>query len=120
IAFGVPIGFALGVAGILGYWYLVGWIPALTQLYIHALEQSQNLVFVALPLFILMGQLVNHSRIAADLYDCVQKWFGRLPGGLAITSVAGCAGFGAVTGSSVAAVATIAPMSMPEMKRYKY
>jgi C4-dicarboxylate transporter, DctM subunit len=120
IAFGVPIGFALSVSGVLGYWYLVGWKPALTQLYIHAIEQSQNLIFVALPLFILMGQLVHHSRIAADLYDCVQKWFGRLPGGLAITSVAGCAGFGAVTGSSVAAVATIAPMSMPEMRRYKY
>ncbi|MSO80653.1 MAG: TRAP transporter large permease subunit [Alphaproteobacteria bacterium] len=60
------------------------------------------------------------SSIAVDLYECVEKWFGRLPGGLAITSVAGCAGFGAVTSSSVAAVATIAPMSMPEMRRYRY
>jgi tripartite ATP-independent transporter DctM subunit len=116
----VPIGFARSLAGHTGYWYMVGAKPALTQLYIHAMEQTQNLVFVALPLFVLMGQLVHHSRIAADLYDCVQKWFGRLPGGLAITSVAGCAGFGAVTGSSVAAVATIAPMAMPEMRRYKY
>ncbi|MBO6782051.1 MAG: TRAP transporter large permease [Alphaproteobacteria bacterium] len=120
IAFGVPIAFSMAIVGAGGYWILVGFKPAMTQVYINSYQKGSELVFIALPLFILMGQLVYHSRIAVDLYDCVQKWFGRLPGGLAITSVAGCAGFGAVTGSSVAAVATIAPMSMPEMRRYKY
>jgi C4-dicarboxylate transporter DctM subunit len=120
IALGVPIAFSMAVVGAGGYWMLVGFKPAITQVYINSYQKGSELVFIALPLFILMGQLVYHSRIAVDLYDCVQKWFGRLPGGLAITSVAGCAGFGAVTGSSVAAVATIAPMSMPEMRRYKY
>ena len=120
IAMGVPIAFAMAVVGAGGYWILVGYKPALTQIYMNAIQKGSELVFIALPLFVLMGQLVYHSKLAVDLYDCVQKWFGRLPGGLAITSVAGCAGFGAVTGSSVAAVATIAPMSMPEMRRYKY
>ena len=120
IAMGVPIAFSMAVVGAGGYWMMVGFKPAITQVYINSYQKGSELVFIALPLFILMGQLVYHSRIAVDLYDCVQKWFGRLPGGLAITSVAGCAGFGAVTGSSVAAVATIAPMSMPEMRRYKY
>lgn len=120
VALGVPIGFSLAIVGTAGFWYMVGLKPAITLIYVHSLAQSQNIVFIALPLFILMGQLVHHSRIAADMYDCVQKWFGRMPGGLAITSVAGCAAFGAVTGSSVAAVATIAPMAMPEMRRYKY
>jgi tripartite ATP-independent transporter DctM subunit len=120
IARGVPIAFAMAVVGAGGYWILVGYKPALTQIYMNAIQKGSELVFIALPLFILMGQLVYHSKLAVDLYDCVQKWFGRLPGGLAITSVAGCAGFGAVTGSSVAAVATIAPMSMPEMRRYNY
>ncbi len=120
IALGVPIAFSMAVVGAGGYWMMVGFKPAITQVYINSYQKGSELVFIALPLFILMGQLVYHSRIAVDLYDCVQKWFGRLPGGLAITSVAGCAGFGAVTGSSVAAVATIAPMSMPEMRRYKY
>src|SRR3546814_13068908 len=89
-----------------------------TQLQMNAVQKGMQFTMVALPMFILMGQLVYHARIAEDLYDCVQKWFGRMPGGLAITSVAGCACFGAVTGSSVAAVATIAPMCMPEMRRY--
>jgi tripartite ATP-independent transporter DctM subunit len=120
IALGVPIAFSMAVTGIAGYWVLVGWKPALTQIYINAVDKGGDIVFIALPLFILMGQLVYHSNLAVDLYDCLQKWFGRLPGGLAITSVAGCAGFGAVTGSSVAAVATIAPMSMPEMRRHNY
>jgi C4-dicarboxylate transporter DctM subunit len=120
IALGVPIAFSMAVTGIAGYWILVGWKPALTQIYINAVDKGSDIVFIALPLFILMGQLVYHSRLAVDMYDCVQKWFGRMPGGLAITSVAGCAGFGAVTGSSVAAVATIAPMSMPEMRRHNY
>ncbi len=120
IALGVPIAFSMAVTGIGGYWILVGWKQALSQIYINSIDKGSDIVFIALPLFILMGQLVYHSKLAVDLYDCVQKWFGWLPGGLAITSVAGCAGFGAVTGSSVAAVATIAPMSMPEMRRHNY
>ena len=121
IALGVPIAFAMAAAGAGGLWILEGsFTKTALFVYMDAYQKGSELVFIALPLFILMGQLVYHSRLAVDLYDCVQKWFGRLPGGLAITSVAGCAGFGAVTGSSVAAVATIAPMSMPEMRRYNY
>lgn len=120
IALGVPIAFSMAVTGIGGYWILVGLKQALTQIYINSVDKGADIIFIALPLFILMGQLVYHSKLAVDLYDCVQKWFGRMPGGLAITSVAGCAAFGAVTGSSVAAVATIAPMAMPEMRRHNY
>ena len=120
IAFGVPIAFSMAIIGVVGIWATLGFPQAVTQISIYAIERGRDFVFVALPLFILMGQLVYHSGIAVDMYDCVHKWCGRLPGGLAITQVAGCAGFGAVTGSSVAAIATIAPMSMPELRRYKY
>lgn len=120
IVIGVPIAFAMAVVGIGGTWIMVGLVPAMSQISMNAIARGSSFTLVAIPLFILMGQLVYHTRIAVDLYECVEKWFGRLPGGLAITSVAGCAGFGAVTGSSVAAVATIAPMSMPEMRRYRY
>lgn len=120
IGLGVPIAFAMTAVGAVGVWLQVGSNVMFTQLSMNAIQKGSQFTMVALPLFILMGQLVSHARIAADLYDCVQKWFGRMPGGLAITSVAGCAGFGAVTGSSVAAVATIAPMCMPEMRRYNY
>src|SRR3546814_7424418 len=60
------------------------------------------------------------SRIAEDLYDCVYKWLGRMPGGLAISSVVACSGFAAVSGGSVTAVATMGPMCMPNMRRYGY
>ena len=81
IAMGVPIAFAMAVVGAGGYWILVGYKPALTQIYMNAVQKGSELVFIALPLFILMGQLVYQSKLAVDLYDCVQKWFGRLPGG---------------------------------------
>ena len=71
-------------------------------------------------MFVLMGQLVFHLRLAEDLYDAVQKWLGRLPGGMAITAVVASAAFGAVTGVSSAAVATMGAMTIPEMRRYKY
>ena len=71
-------------------------------------------------MFVLMGQLVFHLRLAEDLYDAVQKWLGRLPGGMAITAVVASAAFGAVTGVRSAAVATMGAMTIPEMRRYKY
>jgi tripartite ATP-independent transporter DctM subunit len=79
-----------------------------------------NFLLIAVPLFVFVGQLAFHTRIAADLYDCVYKWFGRLPGGIAVTATIASAAFGAVTGSSVAAVATMGAMVMPEMRRYGY
>jgi C4-dicarboxylate transporter, DctM subunit len=120
IAIGVPIGFSLVVTGAVGMWYVAGITPTLAQIGMIAWDKGTDFVIVAVPLYILMGQLVFHSGIAADLYDCVQKWFGRLPGGLAIASVLACAAFGAVTGSSLAAVATMGAIVMPEMRRYKY
>jgi tripartite ATP-independent transporter DctM subunit len=67
-----------------------------------------------------MGQLVFRTGLATDLYDCIYKWLGRLPGGLAIASVVASAGFGAVSGGSATAVATLGPMCMPEMRKYGY
>jgi tripartite ATP-independent transporter DctM subunit len=67
-----------------------------------------------------MGQLVFHTGLATDLYDGIRKWVGRVPGGMAITSVLACGAFGAVTGSSIATVATMGAIVMPEMRRYKY
>src|SRR3546814_16532704 len=67
-----------------------------------------------------MGQLVNHGNIGRDLYEAVYKLFGRVPGGLAVTAVVSCAGFGAVTGLSAASVATMGAITLPEMKRYGY
>lgn len=120
IAVGVPIAFSLVAVGAAGMFYMTGIGPTLAQISMIAWDKGSSFVILCVPLYILMGQLVFHTGIATDLYDFVQKWLGRLPGGLAIASVFACAGFGAVTGSSLAAVATMGAIVMPEMKKYRY
>jgi C4-dicarboxylate transporter, DctM subunit len=120
IVIGVPIGISMLGTAAVGLFIVGGPIHAETQLSITFVEQGTNFIVVAIPLYFLMGQLVYRTEIAADLYDCIYKWLGRLPGGLAISSVVACAGFGAVSGGSVTAVATMGPMCMPAMRRYGY
>ena len=120
IAIGVPIAFSMAVVGIVGTSIIVGFPQTVVQIGLNSWAVASDFVLVALPMFILMGQLVFHFRIAEDLYETVHKWLGRLPGGLAITAVVSSAGFGAVTGVSAASVATMGAMTMPEMRRYNY
>ncbi len=120
IALGVPISFAMASVGVVGTWVLSNFTQSASQVGLNSWEQGNNFVLVALPLFILMGQMVFRLGIAEDLYNAVRKWFGRLPGGLAITAIIASAGFGAVTGVSAASVATMGAMTMPELKRYNY
>ena len=117
---GVPIALAMAVTGIVGLWVLEGASATLAHVALIPWDEGRSFVIVTIPLFVLMGQLVFHTGLAADLYDGVQKWIGRVPGGLAITSVLACAGFGAVTGSSIATVATMGSIVMPEMRRHGY
>ncbi|HEY0920020.1 TRAP transporter large permease [Devosia sp.] len=117
---GMPIGFALAFVGAGGNVLLMGLAPTAAQVGLITWENGSNFLLISAPLFIFMGLLVFHTGIASDLYDCVYKWFGRLPGGLAVTATATCAGFGAVTGSSIAAVATVGAMVMPEMRKCGY
>jgi len=120
IVLGVPIGFAMLTTSVVGYLSIAPENFAETQLSITFFDQGTSFVFVAVPLYFMMGQLVGRTNIAYDLYECVYRWLGRLPGGLAISSVVACAGFGAVSGGSVTAVATMAPMCIPAMRRYNY
>jgi tripartite ATP-independent transporter DctM subunit len=117
---GVPIALVLLATGAAGNIYLMGLPQTAMQVHMITWETGTNFLLIAVPLFVFMGQLVYHTQIASDLYDFVHKWIGRLPGGLAVTGVFTSAGFGAVTGSSVAAIATMGIMVMPEMKKYNY
>lgn len=117
---GVPIAFAMAVVGIAGTTAVVGLPQAMSQISLIAWSQGTDFIIVCIPLFILMGQLTATTGIADDLYDCLQKWLGRKRGGLAVASVLACGGFGAVTGSSVASVATMGTIVYPEMKKYGY
>jgi tripartite ATP-independent transporter DctM subunit len=73
-----------------------------------------------IPLFVLMGQIAFHSGMTERLYDAAYKWVGRLPGGLAGTTVISSAGFAAICGSNSATTATMGTIALPEMKRYNY
>jgi len=117
---GVPIAFAMAITGAAGIWILEGPGPALAHTLLIPWDEGRSFVFVTIPLFVLMGQLVFHTGLASDLYAGIRTWIGKVPGGMAITSVVACGAFGAVTGSSIATVATMGAIVMPEMRRYKY
>jgi tripartite ATP-independent transporter DctM subunit len=116
----VPIGIAMIVVGVAGYALQAGWAPALTIL---ASEPSGLLASVDLatvPLFLLMGTFASAAGFSADLYRAAAALLGHRRGGLAYATIAGCAAFGAVCGSSTATAATFARAALPEMLRRGY
>ncbi|HCQ99973.1 MAG TPA: C4-dicarboxylate ABC transporter permease [Acidobacteria bacterium] len=117
---GVPIAVAMAVTGVTGLWLLEGPGPALAHTLLVPWNEGRSFVLVTIPLFVLMGQLFFQTGLASDLYHGVRSWIGKVPGGMAITSVVACGAFGAVTGSSIATVATMGTIVMPEMRRYNY
>ncbi|MFH1489852.1 MAG: TRAP transporter large permease subunit [Pseudomonadota bacterium] len=117
---GVPIGFCMALVGTAGMFYLVSPAAGLTLLQTVPYDTTSNYSLSVLPLFILMGGFAFHTGLSADLYRLVYRWLGHLPGGLAMATVGGCAGFAAVSGSSLATAATMGMVALPEMKRYKY
>lgn len=116
---GAPIFLALGFSGLLGIFLLRG-ITAIFQIPGAILGQVDSFVLVAVPLFILMGQVLFVTGIGRDLYEFLSRWLYRLPGGLAVASIYACAIFGAMCGVSIAAVATIGVFAIPEMLRRGY
>ncbi len=120
ICVGVPIAWATTLVAFCGMSYLFGIEQAATQFFTTAFNTGSEFLFASIPLFILMGQIVSRAGIGEDLFEALYKFFGRLPGGLAVTSIGACAAFGAVTGVSSAAVGTMARITLPEMRRYNY
>jgi C4-dicarboxylate transporter, DctM subunit len=120
LVIGVPIAFAMAVVGIGGTAAVAGLSQTLSQVTLVTWDKGTDFIIVCIPLFIFMGQLTASTGIAGDLYDFLQRWLGRMRGGLGVASVFACGGFGAVTGSSVACVATMGTIVYPEMKKYGY
>ena len=116
----MPVGFVMALVGYLGFGLLVSWSAA-SNLVIrdfYSTFSSYNLTVI--PLFVLMGQVAFHSGISGRLFNAAHKFFGHLPGGLAIATIGACAGFSAVCGSTSATAATMASVALPEMKKYQY
>ncbi len=117
---GVPIGFALGGVGFAGVAVLVGIDRALGVLNLVPYSSVAYFMWIAVPLFVLMGNLAFYGGVVTDLFRAARNWFGWMPGGLAIATVWGCAGFGAACGSSVAGAATMGQIALPEMLKHNY
>jgi C4-dicarboxylate transporter DctM subunit len=119
-AAGVPIAFSMLAIGFAGFAlfrdlnaasYMVGQI---------AYETAQNYGLSVLPMFVLMGNFINHARLSNELYDAANAFLGHRRGGLAMATIVACGGFAAVSGSSVATAATMGKVAIPEMRRFGY
>ena len=119
MALGVPIAFAFGAANILSLFLFVG-PHYITLLYADCHSSLANFLYIAFPLFILLGELFHHSGVAEVMVTILKKWVNWLPGSLGITTVIGCGIFGAVSGSGMAACATFGAVMIPPMLKAGY
>lgn len=117
---GVPIGFGMAAVGLLGFAYVVGLAPALAMLGQIAYETPLSYSLIVIPLFILMGNFITRAGLSRELYDAAYAFIGHLRGGLALTTLTASTGFSAVCGSSLATVATMSKVAMPQMRAYRY
>ena len=111
---------SLALTGVVGAALLAGIDPALSVLGTEAAAFLTNENLAVLPLFLIMGSFASASGLSADIYRFAQALFGHFRGGLALATIGGCAGFGALTGSSLATAATIGQVALPEMRERGY
>ncbi|MDR7076133.1 tripartite ATP-independent transporter DctM subunit [Neobacillus niacini] len=117
---GMPIGFTLIAVGSLGI-FMVGGIDSFTGILSTTAYRSVNsFTLTTIPLFILMANFISKSNIAKDLYDSILKWIGHVPGGVGVSTVFASAGFGTLSGSSIAATSIMAKICVPEMIKARY
>jgi tripartite ATP-independent transporter DctM subunit len=116
---GVPVVFALGGVAAIYTWVLWGFAGT-TMVAYSTIRQFTHTIFIAGPLFILMGGLLQHSGIADDLFELIYKWLGRLSGGLASGTIIVCTVFGAITGVSGTATLTMGLIGIPAMEKRGY
>ncbi|MBK6787411.1 MAG: TRAP transporter large permease [Betaproteobacteria bacterium] len=117
---GLPVAFSMALVGVAGLLFIGGAGPALGLLATVPYATVASFSLVVIPMFVLMGELVASAGFARQAYAAARLWFGRLPGGLAISAIGASAFFAAVSGSSVAATATMGRLSIAEMRRHGY
>ena len=117
---GIPLGFGMGLVGAAGFALMTGWEPMLGMVGVTTVNAVLNYNFSVLPLFVLMGSLFAHSRMADELYAAAYAFIGHRPGGLAMSTILACGGFSAISGSAMACAATMTRVSVPMMQRYGY
>ena len=120
LAIRVPIGVSMLAVGLGGYIYLAGWTPAINGLKSLAYDQFASYTFSIVPLFLLMGEFATQAGLSQALFRSANTWLGHRRGGIAMATIGGSAGFGAIAGSSLATAATMAQVALPEMRKFGY
>lgn len=119
ILLSIPVAASLAILG-LTLSEIYAFFPLTNALGDVAWSASTQFLLVAIPLFIMMGELLLRSGVTDEMYESLDKWLRRVPGGLMHTNIAACAMFSATSGSSVATTATVGTISVPNIERYKY
>lgn len=120
LALRIHVGVAMLVTGIGGYVMLIGWSPLLAYLKTAAFGRYSVYDLSVVPLFLLMGQFALRGGLSKSLFAAANAFIGHWRGGIAMGSVAACAGFGTICGSSLATAATMGQVALPELRRHGY
>ncbi|MBX3643503.1 MAG: TRAP transporter large permease [Rubrivivax sp.] len=116
----VPVAFAMAVTGMAGFAAMRGWPSAYAAAGAVVRESGFQYLLSVVPLFVLMGNFITRSGLSKELYAAAYAFLGHRRGGLAMSTVVACGGFGAVCGSSLATAATMSRVAYPEMRKLGY
>ena len=116
----LPVAFAMAIVGAAGFAAIASPHAAMSMLASDMVDSFMSYGLSVIPLFVFMGQVCFHTGISGRLFTAAHRWFGALPGGLAMATVGACAAFGAICGSGPATAATMAAAALPEMRKYRY
>jgi tripartite ATP-independent transporter DctM subunit len=120
LAVRVPVGVAMIAVGVGGYVSLAGFPPLLNYAKTSPYWAFANYDLSVVPMFLLMGQFASRAGLSRALFESANTFLGHRRGGVAMAAIGGCAGFGAICGSSLATAATMAQVALPELRRYNY
>jgi C4-dicarboxylate transporter, DctM subunit len=116
----MPIGLSMALIGVVGFGLISGFGPAMNLLAQSPIRTATDAGFAVIPMFLLMGTIASASGMSGELFHAANSFLGHRKGGLGMATIAACAGFAAISGSSVATAATFSAVAYPEMRRYQY
>ncbi|WP_217492170.1 TRAP transporter large permease [Veronia pacifica] len=116
----VPVGIAMGLVAIAGCTFVIGAEGMMTIGATTVWESLTNYTLAMLPLFVFMGNVASQSGLSSRLYEAMRTLLGHKRGGLALATIGASAGFGMISGSSLATTATMGRIALPEMRRAGY
>lgn len=120
MAAGLPVAFAFFAVNLVGAWVLMGGTSGVEQLVLNTVDSISSFTLIPIALFMIMGEAMFQSRIAIDLMDTLDKWFGRVRGRLALMAVGGGVLFSTLTGNSMGSIALLGSSLTPEMEKRGY